>query len=53
MLLPGLNVLYTTGYTRNAVVDNGVLEPGTHFLQKPFWLDALATKMRETLDGES
>jgi PAS domain S-box-containing protein len=53
LLLPGLKVLYTTGYTRNAVVHNGVLDPGTHFLQKPFGLDALAAKVRETLDGNS
>lgn len=52
-LLPGLKVLYTTGYTRNAVVHNGVLDPGTHFLQKPFGLDALAAKVRETLDGDA
>jgi PAS domain S-box-containing protein len=53
LLLPGIKVLYTTGYTRNAVVHNGVLDPGTHFLQKPFGLDTLAVKVRETLDGDS
>jgi CheY-like chemotaxis protein len=46
---PSLKVLYTTGYTRNAVVHNGVLDPGTPFLPKPFTLDDLAAKVRETI----
>jgi CheY-like chemotaxis protein len=50
---PALKVLYTTGYTRNAVVHNGVLDPGTPFLPKPFTLDDLAAKVRETLDQKA
>jgi signal transduction histidine kinase/ActR/RegA family two-component response regulator len=50
---PTLKVLYTTGYTRNAVVHNGVLDPGTPFLPKPFTLDDLATKVRETIDQKA
>jgi CheY-like chemotaxis protein len=49
--LPKLKVLYTTGYTRNAVVHNGVLDPGTHFLAKPFSIEELAAKVRAVLDG--
>ena len=48
---PNLKVIYTTGYTRNAVVHNGVLDAGVAFLPKPFGLDQLATKVRQTLDG--
>lgn len=50
--LPGLKVLFTTGYTRNAVVHNGTLDPGTHLLQKPFTLEALAVKVRQVMGGE-
>nr|WP_249159664.1 ATP-binding protein [Bradyrhizobium tropiciagri] len=49
--IPNLKVLYTTGYTRNAIVHNGILDPGTNLLPKPFSIDELATKVREVLDG--
>ena len=49
--IPGLKVLYTTGYTRNAIIHNGILDPGTNLLPKPFSIDELATKVREVLDG--
>ena len=48
--IPGLKVLYTTGYTRNAVVHNGTLDPGTNFLPKPFSVEQLALKVREAID---
>ncbi len=48
---PDLKVLYTTGYTRNAIVHNGMLDPGTSLLTKPFSIDELATKVRKILDG--
>ena len=48
---PGLRVLFTTGYTRNAVVHNGVLDAGVYLIGKPFTLDALAARVREVLDS--
>ncbi|HEX6907543.1 MAG TPA: PAS domain S-box protein [Terriglobales bacterium] len=47
---PRLRVLFLSGYTEDAIVHHGVLDPGTAFLQKPFSLDALACKIREVLD---
>jgi PAS domain S-box-containing protein len=47
---PGLKVLYTTGYTRNAIVHNGILDPGTSLLTKPFNINDLALKIRRLLD---
>lgn len=49
--LPSLRILYTTGYTRNAIVHNGVLDPGTVLLQKPFTVEQLAAKVRQVLDS--
>ena len=48
---PGLKVLFTTGYTRNAVVHNGVLDAGVHLLGKPYTIDELAARIREVLDA--
>lgn len=48
---PDLKVLYTTGYTRNAVVHNGTLDPGVRLLGKPFTLEQLARTVRDVLDG--
>jgi signal transduction histidine kinase len=47
---PELKVLYMTGFTRNAVVHNGVLDPGVNFIAKPFTMEELAAKLRAVLD---
>ena len=42
---PDLKVLFTTGFTRNAVVHGGVLDAGVHLIVKPFTIEQLAAKM--------
>jgi two-component system, cell cycle sensor histidine kinase and response regulator CckA len=49
---PHTKVLYVSGYTNNAIVHYGVLDPGLWFLPKPFSLSALVAKVREVLDAE-
>ena len=46
---PELKVLYTTGYTRNAIVHNGVVDADAELLTKPFTVDQLARKVRKVL----
>jgi CheY-like chemotaxis protein len=48
---PALKVLFTTGYTRNAIVHHGRLDPGTHLIGKPFSFQELAAKVRARLDA--
>jgi len=50
-LRPDIKVLYTTGYTRDAVVHDGLLDPGVRLLGKPFALDQLAVNVRLALDS--
>jgi signal transduction histidine kinase/ActR/RegA family two-component response regulator len=49
---PKLKVLYTTGYTKNAVVHNGILDPGLDLIIKPYAIDELARKLRAVLDAK-
>lgn len=50
-LRPDVRVLYVSGFTDDAVIQSGLLPPGTAFLQKPFTLNSLLTKVREVLSG--
>ena len=51
LLQPGLKVLFTTGYTRNAIVHHGRLDPGIQLIGKSYSFHALATHVRARLDA--
>jgi PAS domain S-box-containing protein len=46
---PGVKVIFTSGYTNDAIAHQGVLEPGVMFIQKPYRPKALAQRIREVL----
>jgi PAS domain S-box-containing protein len=48
---PDLKVLFMTGYAENAAIANGFLEPGMQMITKPFAVDALATRIRDIIEG--
>ena len=50
-LRPDLKALYMTGYTRNSIVHNGIIDPGVQLISKPFTIAELATKVRECIDA--
>jgi len=49
---PNLKVLFTSGYTENAIVHHGRLDAGVHFLSKPYRRAELAAKLRQVLAGK-
>lgn len=51
LLLPALAVLFTSGYTQDAIVHGGRLDPGVDLLSKPYHRDQLAQKIRRSLDA--
>jgi CheY-like chemotaxis protein len=48
---PGIKVLFTSGYTENAILNHGMLEEGLSFIQKPYTPFSLAQKVRQMLDA--
>jgi two-component system NtrC family sensor kinase len=48
---PRLPVLFTTGYTRNAIIHHGRLDPNVNLLSKPYSHQDLARKIRQVLDS--
>lgn len=53
IMQPSLRVLYMSGFTDNAIVQHGVLQPGTHFLQKPFSTEGLSRAVQAALAGSN
>ncbi len=50
---PALRILFTTGYTRNAIIHHGRLDPGVDLIAKPFTQSSLADKVRQSLTGRT
>jgi two-component system cell cycle sensor histidine kinase/response regulator CckA len=50
-LRPEMRILFMSGYPDNAIVHHGVLDSGMAFLQKPFNVSVLESKVREVLDA--
>jgi two-component system, cell cycle sensor histidine kinase and response regulator CckA len=51
-MIPGLRCLFSSGYTADAIAHHGILDEGVNFLEKPFSLKSMATKVREVLEKE-
>ncbi len=49
---PNLKVLFMSGYTANVIAHHGVLDENVHFIQKPFSLQELGTKIKEALEAK-
>jgi DNA-binding NtrC family response regulator len=52
-LVPGMRVLYISGYSENDFSDQGVIDPNLDLLKKPFTQEVLIRKIREVLDQQS
>ncbi len=48
--IPGIRVLYMSGYTGEVITHRGILDEGVEFIQKPFTVFGLANKVREALE---
>lgn len=50
-IFPTLKILFTSGYTENAIVHNGRLDAGVELLSKPYRREQLAAKVRRVPDN--
>jgi CheY-like chemotaxis protein len=51
-LRPGMKCLFMSGYTEDAIAHHGILEEGVHFVPKPFSIETMAIRLRETLSDD-
>lgn len=52
-LMPGIKVLYMSGYAENSIIHQGRLDPGVRLLMKPYRQEALAQAVRDALDDRA
>jgi CheY-like chemotaxis protein len=52
-LVPGITVLFMSGYTDEVIVRHGLIQPGVHFLEKPFTVATLLRRVRDALQASS
>jgi two-component system, cell cycle sensor histidine kinase and response regulator CckA len=52
-LLPGIRVLFVSGYTQDVIAEQGVLKPGIEFLAKPYSIEQLAHRVHQILSGSA
>jgi len=52
-LVPGLKILFATGYAESGIAREGRLDPGVHVLNKPFTFTELAAKVKDVIEGGS
>jgi PAS domain S-box-containing protein len=52
-LRPGMKIIFTSGYTDDAIARQGILDPEVAFIQKPYRPRALAKKIRQVLNGSA
>ncbi|TAN41000.1 MAG: PAS domain S-box protein [Nitrospirae bacterium] len=50
-ILPGMKIVFMSGYPDESIAHQGILIPGVVYIQKPLMLDSLARKVRVVLDG--
>jgi two-component system, cell cycle sensor histidine kinase and response regulator CckA len=49
-MFPAMKVIFMSGYTDDVIGQHGILEKGVHFIQKPFTISTLTSRIREVLD---
>jgi PAS domain S-box-containing protein len=49
-ILPGIKILFMSGYTTNVIADHGILTKGIHYIQKPFSIQSVSARVRDVID---
>ena len=49
---PDIKTIFMSGYTKDVIAHHGIMDPGFHFIQKPFSINALAKKIQRVMETE-